>query len=44
LVAVLANPRPMVRSGEFYRPAPRKLAANIHADADQALANLVMVN
>lgn len=44
LVAVLANPRPMVRSGEFYRPAARKLAANIHADADQALANLVMVN
>jgi CheY-like chemotaxis protein len=40
LVAVMANPRPMVRSGQYYRPAPRKLAANIYADTD----NLVMLN
>ncbi len=49
MVAVLANPRPMVWAGPNYRPAPRKSLTNIHADADQAIANqeianLVMVN
>ena len=36
LVAVLAKPRPLVRSGDYYGPAPRKLVANIHADGDRA--------
>lgn len=40
IVAVLANPRAMIRSGGNYRPAPRtKLTANIHADNDQVIAN-----
>ena len=44
LVAVLTNPRPMVRSGDYYGPAPRKLMPGIHADNDEAIANLVMLN
>ena len=44
LVAVLTNPRPMVRSGDYYGPAPRKLMPGIHADSDEAIANLVMLN
>ena len=44
LVAVLTNPRPMVRSGDYYGAAPRKLMPGIHADDDQAIANLVMLN
>ena len=44
LVAVLTNPRPFVRSGDYYGPAPRKLMPGIHADSDEAIANLVMLN
>jgi two-component system, chemotaxis family, chemotaxis protein CheY len=44
LVAVLTNPRPFVRKGDYYGPAPRKLIAGVHADGDQAVANLVLVN
>ena len=44
LVAVLTNPRPMVRSGDYYGPAPRKLMSGVHADNDEAIANLVMLN
>jgi two-component system chemotaxis response regulator CheY len=47
LVAVLAKPRPLVKCGDYYGPAPRKLAAAINAanaDNDRAIANLVMVN
>jgi len=43
LVAVLTRPRPMVQSGNYYGPAPRKMAG-IHADGDEAVANLVLVN
>jgi two-component system chemotaxis response regulator CheY len=39
LVAVLANPRPMVQIGDYYGPAPRKMV-NIHADGDEAVAKL----
>ena len=39
LVAVLTNPRPFVRSGNYYGPAPRKMI-NIHADGDQAVSQL----
>lgn len=44
LVAVLAKPRRVVSSGGYYGPAPRKLAAAVHADNDQAIANLFMLN
>ena len=47
MVAVLTKPRPLVKSGDYYGPAPRKLATAIstaNADADQAIANLVMLN
>jgi len=43
LVAVLTNPRPMIRTKDYYGPAPRKMNANgIHADTDRSL--LVLVN
>jgi len=44
MVAVLTNPRPFVRSGDYYGPAPRKLLPGIHSDTDRAMANLVMLN
>ncbi|HLA21102.1 MAG TPA: response regulator [Pseudolabrys sp.] len=44
MVAVLTNPRPFVRSGDYYGPAPRKMIAGVHADGDRAMANLVLVN
>ena len=40
LVTVLTNPRPMVRFGDYYGPAPRKLMSGIHADNDQTIAML----
>jgi CheY-like chemotaxis protein len=43
LVAVLTQPRPMVRRGDYYGPAPRKIAT-VRAEAERAVANLVMVN
>ncbi len=36
LIAVLAKPRPLVKSGDYYGPAPRKLATDIHLDGDEA--------
>ena len=44
MVAVLTNPRPFVRSGDYYGPAPRKLLPGVHSDTDRAMVNLVMVN
>jgi two-component system chemotaxis response regulator CheY len=43
LVAVLTKPRPVVKAGEYYGPTPRRLAS-VHADNDQAVANLIFVN
>jgi two-component system, chemotaxis family, chemotaxis protein CheY len=43
MVAVLTRPRPMVQTGDYYGPMPRKMAG-IHSDGDEAVANLVMVN
>ena len=45
LIAVLANPRPMVWSGNNYRPVQRKPigVSDVHADNDEAVANVVMV-
>ena len=43
LLAVLTSPRPIIRTKDYYGPAPRKgMPAAIHADTDRAL--LVMVN
>jgi len=43
VAAVLTKPREVVKSGGYYGPVPRKLATAIHADNDQAIAKLVMV-
>ena len=43
LNAVLCNPRPMVSSGSYYGPAPRKLGTALWSDADDAVASLVLV-
>ena len=44
LVSVLAKPRPLVKSGDYYGPAPRKMVTAVHADNDEAIANLFIVN
>lgn len=44
LVSVLINPRPVVKTGNYYGPAPRKYVTAVHADNDQAVANLFVVN
>lgn len=44
MVSVLINPREVVRSGDYYGPGPRKLATATHADNDQAIANLSVLN
>ena len=44
LLAVLLNPRPIVSSGAYYGPMPRKFAAAVHADIDETVAKVVMVN
>jgi hypothetical protein len=43
LISVLANPRPMVRTGDYYGPMPRKMV-EINKDGDEAVASLFMVN
>jgi DNA-binding response OmpR family regulator len=43
IVAVLVRPRPLVRSGDYYGPAPRKMIDIIHADGDEA-AHMVMLS
>jgi len=44
MVAVLTNPRQMMQSGNYYGPAPRKLTTAVHADNDEAIANLLRLN
>jgi FixJ family two-component response regulator len=44
LVSVLTKPRQLVKSGDYYGPAPRRMAAAVHADNDQAIANMFLVN
>lgn len=39
MVAVLAKPRPLVKTVGYYGPAPRKLVGDIHADGDSAAAS-----
>jgi len=44
-LAVLTDPRPLVHHGDYYGPAPRKVAAAaVHEDNDQVIANLYMLN
>jgi two-component system, chemotaxis family, chemotaxis protein CheY len=42
LVSIIANPRPMVRSGDYYGPEPRKLSS-YKPEADRALNELVLL-
>ena len=44
LLAVLTKPREVVKSGSYYGPVPRKLATGIHADDDEAIAKLVLLD
>ena len=44
MTSVLTKPRDVVKSGDYYGPVPRKLATAIHADNDQAIANLSVLN
>jgi FixJ family two-component response regulator len=44
IVSVLAKPREVVKSGDYYGPVPRKLATTIHADNDAAIAKLTALN
>ncbi|MDP2411122.1 MAG: response regulator [Pseudolabrys sp.] len=44
IAAVLTRPRPVVKADNYYGPAPRKLAAAIHADNDAAIAKLILVD
>jgi two-component system, chemotaxis family, chemotaxis protein CheY len=43
LISVLFCPRPMLRDGDYYGPAPRKPAKMLHSDTDRAIANSVIV-
>jgi hypothetical protein len=33
-----------VQSGNYYGPVPRNLLTSVHADNDEAVANLFLVN
>ena len=43
LVSILTKPRQVMKDGNYYGPTPRKLAAAVNDDADQAIAKLFMV-
>jgi two-component system, chemotaxis family, chemotaxis protein CheY len=42
LVSILANPRQMVRKGDYYGPAPRKLSS-YKPETDPALSQIVLI-
>jgi two-component system chemotaxis response regulator CheY len=44
MVSVLTQPREVVKSGDYYGPVPRRLAATVHADNDEAILNLTLTN
>jgi YesN/AraC family two-component response regulator len=44
LVSVLTKPRAVVKSGSYYGPMPRNLAAAMNEDGDNAMTTLVLVN
>jgi two-component system chemotaxis response regulator CheY len=43
LTSVLFKPRPLVQSGDYYGPAPRKMV-NVDGDDDGAVASLFFIN
>lgn len=43
LVSILVNPRPVVRQGNYYGPAPRRIAT-VRAEAGADVADLVLLN
>jgi two-component system chemotaxis response regulator CheY len=43
LVSILANPRQMVKKGDYYGPEPRKLAS-YKPENDPALGQIVLIN
>jgi DNA-binding response OmpR family regulator len=44
LVSILTKPRTVVQAGTYYGPAPRNMATAMHADGDDAVTQLVLVN
>jgi two-component system, chemotaxis family, chemotaxis protein CheY len=44
LISVLTKPRPVVNTGDYYGPAPRKMVTAVHTDNDDAIANLILLN
>jgi len=42
--AVLSQPREVVKSGAYYGPVPRKLATRVHADNDDIIAKVVLLD
>jgi CheY-like chemotaxis protein len=44
LISVLAHPRPLIRSGGYYVPAPRRTVPSIHAEHDEAVASVIFIN
>jgi len=44
LISVLTKPRPVVNTGDYYGPAPRKMVTAVHTDNDEAIANLILLN
>jgi two-component system chemotaxis response regulator CheY len=44
MIAVLTQPRQIMKDGDYYGPAPRNLTTAIHADNDEAIANLSVLN
>jgi CheY-like chemotaxis protein len=44
MVSILTKPRTVVQAGTYYGPAPRNMATAMHADGDDAVTQLVLVN
>lgn len=44
ITAVLSKPREIVKSGSYYGPVPRRLATAIHADNDETIAKVVLLD
>ena len=44
LAAVLNRPREVVKSGTYYGPVPRRLATRVHADNDDIIAKVVLLD
>jgi hypothetical protein len=44
IISVLDKPLPLLKSGDYYGPALRKMAASVNADNDKTVATLFMLN